>query len=364
MRRRVSALAKYGLLIALTAALVGGCASVQQEVAPPAEEQQSSGDVVAVAHDPAGDYATIADVVAAVRPSVVAITTEFVTQDIFNRSRTRQAAGSGWIISDDGLIVTNDHVVAEGEAVSVTLNDGRTFEAEKVFRDPLTDLAVLRISTTGLPVAEIGDSSRLRVGDTVIAIGNSLGMGISATSGIASAIGVSLQESQNQTLLDLIQTDAAINPGNSGGPLVNMAGQVIGINSIKIAQVGVEGMGYSISANQAVPIIRELVRNGRVVRPWMGVGVYTVDSAIAQRYELAVDTGVIVTGVVDDSPADRADMEAGDVVVEFAGIETPSVQEFVDAILQQEVGHEVKVVYWRGESRETTTLTLGETPAQ
>ncbi|MFW6102855.1 MAG: S1C family serine protease [Chloroflexota bacterium] len=364
MRTHVSRLAKYGLLIALALSLVGGCVPPQQEAAPPVDEQQEQGDVIAASHNSAEDHATIADVVAAVRPSVVAITTEFVTEDIFNRSRTQEAAGSGWIISEDGLIVTNDHVVAEGEAVSVTLNDGRTFEAEEVFRDPLTDLAVLRIPETGLPVAEIGDSSQLRVGETVIAIGNSLGMGISATSGIASAIGVSLQEPEMQTMLDLVQTDAAINPGNSGGPLVNMAGQVIGINSIKIAQVGVEGMGYAISVNQALPVIRALVEDGRVVRPWMGVGVYPVDPVIARRYDLAVEKGVLVTGIVEDSPADRAGLEAGDVIIQLEDVETEDMEQFMDALLSHEVGDQIEVVYSRADSEETTTLTLGETPVE
>ncbi len=189
---------------------------------------------------------------------------------------TQEGAGSGWIIDSSGLIVTNNHVVEGANSITVTLEDGRNFSADTVRTDPVTDLAVVKINAQNLPPAlKVGDSSKLRVGDWVVAIGNSLGQGISATKGIVSAMGVSVS-ADTETLYDLIQTDAAINPGNSGGPLVNLAGEVIGINSIKVAQVGVEGMGYAISIKEALPIINDLVTNGYVTRPWMGVGLYTV----------------------------------------------------------------------------------------
>ncbi len=176
---------------------------------------------------------------------------------------------------------------------------------------------MVRINAKNLPAAKVGDSAILRVGDWVVAIGNSLGMGISATKGIVSAKGVSLSVSAGQTLDDLIQTDAAINPGNSGGPLVNMAGEVIGITSVKIAQVGVEGMGYAISSNTAKPIIQQLVQKGYVVRPWLGVGLYTVDQYAVLRYNLAVDKGALVTQVAAGSPADKAGIKTGDVITEL-----------------------------------------------
>lgn len=206
---------------------------------------------------------SIADVVAAVKPSVVAIDTE-VTINTFHRSFTVGGAGSGWIIDENGIIVTNNHVVAEAESITVTLDDGRTFPVDinRVATDPLTDLAVFKIDAENLPTANIGDSSALRVGDWVVAIGNSLGLGISATSGIVSGLEISLPVSSGQTLDDLVQTDAAINPGNSGGPLVNMKGEVIGITSVKVVAVGVEGLGYAISINEAIPLIEELITNG------------------------------------------------------------------------------------------------------
>jgi len=203
---------------------------------------------------------SIADVVAVVKPSVVAIDTE-VTVNSFRGSFTQEGAGSGWIIDENGIIVTNSHVVDGAESISVTLDDGRTFmvDLNAVATDPLNDLAVLKIDAENLPAADIGDSSALMVGDWVVAIGNSLGLGISATSGIVSGLEISLPVSSGQILDDLVQTDAPINPGNSGGPLVNMKGEVIGITSIKIAAVGVEGLGYAISINEAIPIIEELI---------------------------------------------------------------------------------------------------------
>jgi serine protease Do len=202
---------------------------------------------------------TIADVVAMVKPSVVAIDTE-VTVNMFRRSFTQEGAGSGWLIDENGIIVTNNHVVAGAETITVTLDDGRTFTVDPrtVATDPLNDLAVLKINAKNLPAADIGDSSALRVGDWLVAIGNSLGLGISAKEGIVSRLDVSITM-EGQLIDDLIETSAAINPGNSGGPLVNMRGEVIGITSVKIASVGVEGLGYAISINEAMPIIEELI---------------------------------------------------------------------------------------------------------
>lgn len=208
-------------------------------------------------------YSLIPDfvsVIAEVRPSVVAITTE-VPVNIFGRVFSQEGAGSGWIVDEDGLIVTNSHVVEGARSVVVTLEDGRTFAAESVRTDSVADLAVIKINAKNLPALEIGDSSGMEVGEWVVAIGNSLGLGISATKGIVSALGVSISTSPGETLYDLIQTDAAINPGNSGGPLVNLLGQVIGINTVKVAQVGVEGMGYAISIEEAKPVIDELSKN-------------------------------------------------------------------------------------------------------
>lgn len=308
---------------------------------------------------------SIADVVALVRPSVVAINTEYVTYDMFHQPYEEQGAASGWIIDgENGYIVTNNHVVEGANSVTVTLADGRTFPAQTIRTDWLSDLAIIKINARDLPAAKVGDSDTLRVGDWVVAIGNSLGMGISATKGIVSAQDVSLSVSEGQTLDDLIQTDAAINPGNSGGPLVNMAGQVIGITSIKVAQVGVEGMGYAISINTATPIIQQLVWPGYVVRPWLGVeaGLYTVNQYVVFRYNLAVDKGAFVTKVIVPSPAADAGIQAGDVITEFAGEEITSADDLIQAIHASEIGQKVEIVFWRGNSRNTTYAILAESP--
>lgn len=306
----------------------------------------------------------IADVVAKVKPSVVAINTEVITYDFFNQPSTQAGAGSGWIIDETGIIVTNNHVIEGAESITVTLDDGRVFSVDinTVATDPLTDLAILKIDTENLPAVSVGDSNELRVGDWVVAIGNSLGERISATNGIVSALEVSLSVSSGQTLYDLVQTDAAINPGNSGGPLVNMAGEVIGITSIKIATVGVEGMGYAISINTALPIIEDLVALGYVIRPWLGVLLYTVDEGIATRFGLTVNQGTLLTEVVPDSPADKAGLESGDVIVSFESKEIATTGDLIQAIRSTQIGQEVEIIYWRDETKNTTYATLIESP--
>jgi serine protease Do len=307
---------------------------------------------------------SIADVVAKVKPSVVAINTEIVAYDLFRRSYTQQGAGSGWIIREDGIIITNNHVVDGAENITVTLDDGRTFSVDKntIATDPLTDLAVLKINAEGLPAATVGYSKELRVGDWVIAIGNSLGERISATNGIVSALNVSLQMSSDQTLYNLIQTDAAINPGNSGGPLVNMTGDVIGITSAKIAEVGVEGMGYAISTQEAIPVIEQLINTGYVIRPWFGASFWGVDQYMVQRFNLAIDKGAFVAYVTSGSPADIAGLEPYDVITSFAGKAINSVDDIVQEIRSSQIGQKVEITYWRGNKQKTTNATLVESP--
>ena len=301
-------------------------------------------------------------VVAKVKPSVVAINTEVVTYDIFNRPFTEEGAGSGWIIDEDGHIATNNHVIAGAKSITVTLADGRDLPAGIVGADALTDLAVLKVDATNLPAANIGDSSELSIGEWVLAIGNALGLGITAKEGIVSRLEVSIPVSPGQTLHDLIETSAAINPGNSGGPLVNMAGEVIGITSAKLAAVGVEGLGYAISSNSASSIIEELIQKGYVVRPWLGVVLRTVDQWLVARYELAVDKGIFVTEVAPNSPADKAGIKAGDIIVSVDGKEISTAQDLIRVIHSSQIGQEVEITFWRGETKNTTTAVLTETP--
>ena len=306
----------------------------------------------------------IADVVALVKPSVVAITTEVMTFDFFNRPFTQQGAGSGWILDEDGIIVTNNHVVEGARSITVTMDDGRTLpvDIDSVFTDRLNDLAILKVDAQNLPALKIGDSPRMRTGEWVVAIGNALGQGIRATEGIISRKNVSIPVSQGQTLFDLIETSAAINPGNSGGPLVNLAGEVIGITSAKVASIGVEGMGYAISTETAIPIIEELIKNGYVVRPWLGVVLYTVDEFAVMRYELAVNKGVLVTQLASPSPAADAGLEAGDVIVGIDGKETATAEELIRVIHTSEIGQMLEITFWRGDTQHTTEAVLAESP--
>jgi len=307
---------------------------------------------------------SIADAVSLVKPSVVAINTEVVTFDFFNRPFTQQGAGSGWILDENGIIVTNNHVVEGAKTITVVLDDGTTFNVDTntVFTDSLNDLAILKVDAQNLPAVKIGGSSQLRIGEWVVAIGNALGQGIRATEGIVSRQGVSIPVEQGQTLYDLIETTAAINPGNSGGPLVNLAGEVVGITSAKIAAVGVEGMGYAISTETAIPIIEELITNGYVVRPWLGVVLYTVDEFAVMRYNLAADEGVLITQVGPGSPAAKAGLEAGDVIVSLDGEEIASAEDLIRAIHTSQIGRRIEITFWRGDTENITEAILAERP--
>jgi len=310
-----------------------------------------------------GVFPDFVSVIANVRPSVVAITTTVSGMNIFGTTFTQEGAGSGWILDSSGLIVTNNHVVEDATSISITLEDGRNFSADIVRTDPVTDLAVVKVNAENLPPAlKIGDSSNLKVGEWVVAIGNSLGERISATKGIVSALDVSISTEQGETLYDLIQTDAAINPGNSGGPLVNLAGEVIGINSIKVALVGVEGMGYAISSEVAMPIIDELVKNGYVTRPWLGVSLYTVDQTAIRQLNLRVEKGVLIRQIVNGGPAERAGLARYDVITSFDGKDVETVDDLVKEIRRHKVGETVDITYWRGNSRHTISLDLEQAP--
>jgi len=306
---------------------------------------------------------SVADVVAKVRPSVVAINTEVVTYDMFNRPFTQKGAGSGWIIDSNGLIVTNNHVVEGAKTVTVTLEGGQTYTAKTIRTDSVNDLAVIDVGVANLPAATIGDSSKVRVGDFVVAIGNALGQGIRATLGIISNNGVTLTVDTGETLYNLLETTAAINPGNSGGPLVNMAGEVIGITSAKLAAVGIEGMGYAISSNTASPIIQELIQKGYVSRAWLGVTVYSVSQFLVMRYNLPVDKGAFITQVAANSPADEAGLKAGDVIVSLAGKDIATADDLVQAIRSSKIGQQVEIIYWRDNNKNTTAATLIQNPA-
>lgn len=359
------------LVLALLLTLGNGCITVTQPQPAPAPGPAPTENAtpidpnwkpsITISNNP--QLPDIADVVSKVKPSVVAIDVEVVVYDIFNRPFTQSGAGSGWVIDSEGIIVTNNHVVEGAKTVTVTLDNNETYEAKQIHTDPLTDLAVIKIDARNLSALKIGDPSFMRVGDWVIAIGNALGEGISATNGIISRKDVSIEVDEGQTLYDLIQTNAAINPGNSGGPLVNLAGEVIGITSAKLSAVGVEGMGYAISSNAAMPIIKALINNGYVVRPWMGVVLDTVNQVTAMFNRLSVDEGALITQLAAGSPADLAGLREGDVIVSVDDKQIASAQELIQEIHSRNVGQSVKITYWREANKETTFVTLIERPA-
>jgi serine protease Do len=363
-------------LFALTLAVTSGCQFLT--TSPKTSLTTSGGNTTAistthvtipVASGTAQPLPNIADVVAMVKPSVVAVNVKAMVTvtDFFGRTyqQEQDGAGSGWIISSDGLIVTNNHVIDGATSIMVTFDDGSSLpvDLKNVKADAISDLAVLKVDATGLPALKIGDSTKLREGDWVVAIGNSLGEGIRVTQGIVSRKNVSMQADNGQTLQGLIETDATINPGNSGGPLVNMAGEVIGITNAKQVATGVENVGYAISSNEASPLIQDLINNGYIVRPYLGVSTETiVNNAYARWYGLKVNSGVRITDVGADSPAGKAGLQINDVIVKFNGQDITDSQQLIDLINKAQVGQTVEMVYWHGSAEQTINVVLIETP--
>ena len=295
-----------------------------------------------------------------VMPSVVSVTSEMVVSGFFGQS-TEYVAGSGILIDDKGYIATNNHVVEDARSVYVELTDGRTFPADTVGTDTLSDLAVIRINATDLPYAYWGNSSSLSLGEWVLAIGNALGEGITVTEGIISRLNVSVNVDGN-ILYGLVQTTAAINPGNSGGPLVNLSGEIIGITSVKIVASEVEGIGYAISSNEARPIIEDLIRYGRATYPWLGVSASTVTPLLAASEDLSVDRGALIAEVLAHSPAEAAGLQAGDVIIRFADKEITDLADLIQAIRGSRIGQNVEIVFVRGDDTRTTSAQLIERP--
>jgi serine protease Do len=229
--------------------------------------------------------------------------------------------------------------------------------------DSLTDLAVLKIEADNLPAVTVGDSSELRIGDWVIAIGNSLGEGTRATEGIVCRQDVTIQI-EGGVLTGIIETDAAINPGNSGGPLLNLAGEVIGITNAKAwdANLGIEGVGYAISTETAMPIIQSLINKGYVIRPWLGIDTVTVTPAIAFWNNLSRNSGAVISYVYPGSPAEAAGLEVRDIIVRFGGVDVTTAYEVEQGQNSAAVGDTIEIVYWRGDTRYTTHATLIESP--
>nr|WP_246272989.1 Do family serine endopeptidase [Oricola thermophila] len=275
------------------------------------------------------------------------------------RSRQVQSLGSGFVIDASGIIVTNNHVIADADEVSVNFNDGTKIDAEIIGRDPKTDIAVLRIDPGDkeLKPVPFGDSEAIRVGDWVLAIGNPFGLGGTVTIGIVSAIGRDIHSGPYD---NFIQTDAAINRGNSGGPLFNMDGEVVGINTAIISPSGGSiGIGFSIPADLAKGVIDQLIEYGETRRGWLGVRIQAVTDEIAESLGMDEATGALVAGVVKGGPVDDGSIEPGDVIVEFDGRKVEDMRDLPRIVADSPVGKEVDVVVYRNGGRRTVKVTLG-----
>jgi serine protease Do len=295
---------------------------------------------------------------------------EFFDQFDPRQRQPSQASGSGFIVSRDGYILTNNHVVADFDQVRVTLTDRRSFDAKVVGRDATTDVAVLKISGNNLPVAPLGDDSNVRIGEWVLAIGNPLGLDFTVTAGIVSAKGRGSLDlpgisGGDYGITDMIQTDAAINPGNSGGPLVNIRGEVIGINAAIASNTGLySGYGFAIPVTLAKTVMDDIIAHGRVRRAVLGVSIAEVNEATAKRAKLDEIAGVLVTGYPEnvDSPARRAGIELGDVIVRADGKRADHVGTLQRIIRNFEPGQNVTLEIVRGGERKTVSVKLAEAP--
>jgi len=273
------------------------------------------------------------------------------------QQRRTSALGSGFIISADGIVITNNHVIQGAEDIFVSVNGEKEFEAEIVGADPLSDIAVLKIkSKINFSPVKFGDSDKARVGDWVIAIGNPFGLGGTVTSGIISARNRSIGLSRYE---DYIQTDASINSGNSGGPLFDMNGDVIGINTAILGQSGSIGIGFSIPSNSAKKVINQLIEFGETKRGWLGVRIQTVTKEIAEVENLDEPRGALVVSVADGSPSDKGGIKSGDIILEFDEKRISEMSELPKIVAETEVGSTVSVKVWRNKREVIKKITLG-----
>ena len=277
--------------------------------------------------------------------------------------RQQRSLGSGFIISKDGYIVTNQHVIGDAEKITVRLSDEHELEAEVIGSDVKTDIALIKIDSKE-PLSEIslGTSSDLQIGDWVMAIGNPFGLEQTVTAGIVSAKGRVIGAGPYD---DFIQTDASINPGNSGGPLLNLQGEVVGINSAIFSQGGGNiGIGFAIPIDMAKSIITQLRDSGKVTRGWLGVAIQTVTAELAKSFDLDEPMGALVAEVTEGGPAEKAGIARGDIITHFKGAKVPKSHDLPAMVAQSPVGEKVKVTILRGGQEKTIPVTLGELPDQ
>jgi S1-C subfamily serine protease len=306
---------------------------------------------------------TIVSAADRVGPAVVNID---IKQRLDSRRGPREVggSGSGFVIAPDGFILTNSHVVHDANQIAVSLPDGREYPAQLVGDDPDTDLAVIRIDAPHLAHVRLADSESLRVGQVVIAIGNPLGFQASVTAGVISALGRSMHAQSGRLIDNIIQTDAALNPGNSGGPLVNSAGEVIGVNTAMIRPA--QGICFAIASNTAKFVAGWLIRDGKIRRSYIGVAGQNVPlhRRIVRFYNLPLETGVLVVSVEKDSPAQRAGLREGDLIIAFNEQPMDSIHELHKMLMGEQIGVEAKLLIIRHTEKLVLAITPAESPSR
>lgn len=308
----------------------------------------------------------VSDIVDEVRPAVVSIATEVLLDDMFFGNFGNQStiqSGTGFFINSEGYVVTNHHVIQGARNIQITTDEGHLYKANIVGMDSLTDLAVLKLDSDEIfPSISFADPDKIRVGEWVIAIGNALGLpgGPTVTVGVVAALDRTLPAG-NLHLTDLVQTDAAINEGNSGGPLINLKGEVVGINSIVVSSA--QGIGFAVGMFTAVPVVKSILENGRVIWPWLGVSVNDITSNTALELKLTPRDGVLIEFVWPESPAALVQIEQGDVIVQLQGSKIRNVRHLQTLLRgSYSVGEEVSITILRQGERITSQITLAEMP--
>ena len=281
------------------------------------------------------------------------------------RENTRPvvSTGSGFIISNDGYLLTNNHVVEDADEITVSLGDRREYKAEVIGADERSDVALLKIDANDLPILEIGESKKLKVGEWVVAIGSPFQLRFSVTSGIVSAKGRSIPNGSDSTYVPFIQTDVAINPGNSGGPLFNLEGQVVGINSqIYTRSGGYMGVSFAIPIDYAMDVADQLKENGYVARGWLGVSIQEITSELAEALEMEVPKGALISQIIDESPAQESGLKEEDVILFFDGEEIFYSSDLPLTVGAIRPGSKVNAMVLRDGKKKTIQVTVGELP--
>ncbi|MEW6592419.1 MAG: trypsin-like peptidase domain-containing protein [Candidatus Hadarchaeota archaeon] len=303
----------------------------------------------------------VLDAIERVSKSVVNVNTLRHLHDIFYRPVPVQGMGSGIIASADGYIITNNHVIRGAERVGIALADGRVVEGKLVGSCPSVDVAVVKINQKALQAVEFGDSDKLRVGQRIFAIGNPFGLsgGPTVTMGVIGALGRTIRAADG-ALEDLIQTDAAINPGNSGGPLIDESGRVIAISTAIVPFA--QGIGFAVPINMVFRCYGDITKYGRPMIPWFGINGISLNETISKHYKIPVNKGVLIVGVIEDSPAERAGISAGDVILEFNGRPVSTIEELRKKIKASKAGEKAKfTVLQKGRKKEIVAV-LSEIP--